>query len=89
MLIGPNIEWEMLAPGSHFAMVSRIQTMTPATSENLDRFLNEYHRAGNYYLVPGHIDRVKHYRVLPQIWQFSIRTSTCDQRGRFRKTTPM
>ncbi len=56
LLVGPNIEWETLAPRSHFAMVSRILTMTPATSGNLDRFLKDYQHAGNYYLVPGHIE---------------------------------
>ena len=56
LLVGPNIDWGALAPASHFAMVSRIQTMNPATSENLDRFLSDYRRAGSYYLVPGHVE---------------------------------
>jgi hypothetical protein len=64
LLVGPNIEWEVLAQASHFAMVSRIQTMTPATSENLDRFLSHYRRAGSYYLVPGHVEPG---RTLPSI----------------------
>ncbi len=55
MIIGANIDWNNVRPGSHFVGVSRILTVTPPTSVNLDRFLGKYRMDGAFLLVPGHV----------------------------------
>lgn len=35
-----------------FVSISRLNTMEPTSSQNLDRFLEDYNRAGCYFLVP-------------------------------------
>lgn len=55
IIVGPKIDWEGCLEGSHFAIVSRVLTMTPSTSANLDRFLNKYRRNNAYFLAPGSV----------------------------------
>lgn len=40
-------------PGQLTSIAARIQTMTPATDENVERFLQAYGRFGAYWLVPA------------------------------------
>lgn len=42
-----------MGPRRHFALVCRMQTMTPVDSSNLDRFLYSFEKAGRYWLSPG------------------------------------
>ena len=53
LIVAPSIEWGNQSRGSHFAIVSRTHTMTPATSANLDRFLSKYRKDQAYFLAPG------------------------------------
>jgi hypothetical protein len=55
LIVGPNIDWGGHLGGSHIAIVSRIHTMTPLTSTNLDRFLNKYRKDRAYFLAPGYL----------------------------------
>jgi hypothetical protein len=56
VIIGPNLDWDALPRSSRIVGVSRINTMTPSSSTNLDRFLNKYRGDGIFFLVPGHIE---------------------------------
>src|ERR1035438_2119962 len=56
LIIGPNIEWEAQPRGSHVVMVSRILTLEPSTSTNLDRFLTKYRKDGTYFFTPAHLE---------------------------------
>lgn len=42
------------ASGAHFVMISRINTMEPPDSRNLNFFLKEFKRIGKYILLPAH-----------------------------------
>jgi hypothetical protein len=55
VVIGSNIDRDSLPEGA-IVVVSRVNTMTPDTSTNLDRFLNRYGRDGGYLLVPGYVE---------------------------------
>jgi len=57
IVIGSNLDWNSLPEGAHVVTVTRIQTMTPDTSANLDRFLSKYRRDGAYFLAPGHVEQ--------------------------------
>ncbi len=54
VLIGTNLERHTLPPGSHFVTVSRVHSLTPLSSTNLDRFLASYAQRGTFFLAPGH-----------------------------------
>jgi hypothetical protein len=56
MIIGPHLDWDAVPQGSRIVGVSRLQTMTPSTSANLDRFLNKYRKDGKFYFAPGHVE---------------------------------
>ena len=55
MIIGSNDGWKPLTLGSHVLMISRVLTVTPTSTENLDRFLEKYRETGYYVLAPGHV----------------------------------
>ncbi len=57
--IGTNIEAQKKKSGGtrYFASVTRSHTMTPATTENLERFKKEYQKYGCYWLAVGACDR--------------------------------
>ena len=56
LLIGPTIDWGAQQRGAHFVVVSRINTMKPATPINLDRFLTKYRKDGAYFFAPGYVE---------------------------------
>lgn len=51
--IGPSFRPGSGEAGKAFYSVSRIQRMTPQTSESLDRFLGSYSSVGGYVLTPA------------------------------------
>lgn len=51
--ITSNVSAGMLDPSRAFTMTSRSKEMTPANSENLDRFLKAYAHFGVYAIIPG------------------------------------
>jgi hypothetical protein len=51
--VGPNLDLTPIDETTTFEFVSRINHMTPITSENLERFLAEYRRHGRYVLIPA------------------------------------
>ncbi len=51
--ITSNVSADMRDPSRAFTMASRSKEMTPAHSENLDRFLKAYVRFGVYAIIPG------------------------------------
>ncbi len=53
--IGANPDLSALKPGAQAVMVSRIQTMHPKDSTNLDLFLARYRRKGSYVLMPAEL----------------------------------
>jgi hypothetical protein len=53
VVVGSNITDENLSPDKLVIMVSRINTMYPASDENLSRFLKAYARIGAYFLMPA------------------------------------
>jgi len=54
VVIGSNPNIGFSAPKVRFAaFMSRINTMEPSTSENLDRFLDSYNLLHEYYFAPG------------------------------------
>jgi hypothetical protein len=55
MIVGSNDGWKTLTSGSHVVMISRVLTVTPTSTENLDRFLGRYKETGKYLLAPGHV----------------------------------
>jgi hypothetical protein len=57
IVVGSNLDWDSLPEGAHVVMLTRIHTMTPDTSANLDRFLSKYRRDGAYFLAPGHVEQ--------------------------------
>ena len=54
VVIGPNINLVMtdVRSGNTFSMVSRINRMTPATSENLTNFLKVFNKFNAFFLMP-------------------------------------
>lgn len=63
VLIGPNITGEVAPETKLFVSVSRINRMTPETGTNLDRFLADYRRCGEYLLVPARMDDPPHLEM--------------------------
>ncbi len=54
VVVGSNIPLDNLSPDKLVIMVSRINTMYPASDATLARFLSAYERIGAYYLMPAH-----------------------------------
>jgi hypothetical protein len=57
IILGPNIDHitEDLRRGDTVSMVSRINRMTPTTSENLTNFLKTFDKVGAFYLMPAQL----------------------------------
>lgn len=57
VLIGANPDWSETADqkGSQLILMSRINTMNPTDSKNLDRFLAAFNRMGFYLFTPGYV----------------------------------
>jgi hypothetical protein len=56
VVIGSNFERAELGKQDFFAVMSRIQTMTPDSGENLGSFLEAYHQFNAYILAPAVVD---------------------------------
>jgi hypothetical protein len=56
--ITSNVSVEALDQSRVFTMATRSKEMTPANSENLDRFLNGFARFGVYAIIPGFMSTV-------------------------------
>jgi len=54
VIVGANADWNILPKGSHFVMVSRVLTVTPSASANLDRFLSKYRKDGAFFITAGY-----------------------------------
>jgi len=67
VILGTNPDWTTIAPTSHFVLVDRINTMNPATSANLDRFLETYSAQKRYVLVPGEAEPSGIGRIAPTL----------------------
>lgn len=54
VIVGPNIDRIERMPGTSktFALVSRVNWMSPETTKNLDGFLTEFDKYGAFYLMP-------------------------------------
>ena len=65
VVVGTNIN-PSEESGSIVVTVARHQTMTPATTENLDRFLKSIEQSGQYLLAPAHMVSETNYP--PQGW---------------------
>lgn len=85
VIIGPNADSLPLDGAKTFEFVSRIQVMTPSSSENLNRFLAEYNRHGRYLLAPAHLPRMndmpkpmmefalgKYHLTVREAWEIGI-----------------
>jgi hypothetical protein len=59
VVVGPNADNIPTDATTLFEFISRIQTMTPSSSENLDRFLAEFERHGRFLLAPAHLPTLK------------------------------
>lgn len=57
--VGPSLDLRQGGPGTVFAYVARYNRMYPSNSDNLDRFLTEYHRLGTVKLAPFHLPSFK------------------------------
>lgn len=57
VIVGPNIDHvtEDFRSGDTFSMVSRINRMTPATSENLTNFLKVFSKFDAFFLMPAQL----------------------------------
>lgn len=53
--VGPSLNLSQGGPGIVFSYVARYNRMYPSNSDNLDRFLTEYHRLGTAQLAPFHL----------------------------------
>lgn len=53
--VGPSLDLRQGGPVTVFAYVARYNRMYPSNSDNLDRFLTEYHRLGTAQLAPFHL----------------------------------
>lgn len=56
VMVGPNLEEAELEKGDTCFAVSRVQQMTPETSDNLDSFLQAYRDVGAYFVAPAVVD---------------------------------
>ena len=83
--IGPNPELIPINETTVFGFLSRINQMTPTTSENLERFLAEYRRHGRYLLAAAHLrthetppelirDLLigKHHLIIREAWEIGM-----------------
>lgn len=59
VVVGPNIDLITadIRSGSTISMVSRINRMTPATSENLTNFLKAFNEFDAFFLIPAQLPR--------------------------------
>jgi hypothetical protein len=59
VVVGPNIDLITadVRSGSTVSMVSRINRMTPATSENLTNFLKAFNEFDAFFLMPAQLPR--------------------------------
>lgn len=55
VVVGPNVDNIPRDATTLFEFVSRIQVMTPSSSENLERFLAELEWHGRFLLAPAHL----------------------------------
>jgi hypothetical protein len=70
-------------------MVSRIHTMEPQSSENLDRFLQSYVAAGSFILAPGILDTKRGPRIgHPQLIKRTIHVRDAWEIGRHDPDVP-
>ncbi len=82
--IGPNLNRVKDSEVKTFVTVSRINRMEPTSSVNLDRFLADYHRYGEYFLIPAqigsagappipnyHLYLIKHQLEIRAAWQIA------------------
>ncbi len=53
VVIGSNVEQAKLERSAAFFAVSRVHTMTPESSQNLDSFLQAYRDVGAYFVAPA------------------------------------
>jgi hypothetical protein len=56
ILVGSNTDTLTPRPGGFVITSTRCQTLTPDTTENLDRFLARYERTQKYVLMPAIVD---------------------------------
>ena len=61
VVIGSNIEQANVGKSDAFFAVSRIHTMTPDSSQNLDSFLHAYGHFGAYFVAPAVVDSSGQY----------------------------
>ncbi len=54
VIVGTNVDWNAIKPGGHLATVSRLCTMTPDSSLNLDQFVHKYQEVRGFWLAPGY-----------------------------------
>jgi hypothetical protein len=55
VMVGQNPNNVPLSEGNIVGFVSRINRMSPKTTQNLDLFLDDYARHGRYVLLPAHL----------------------------------
>lgn len=57
VIVGPNVDQITANPraGGTISLVSRINRMTPTTSQNLTNFLKVFHRFGAFFLMPAQL----------------------------------
>jgi hypothetical protein len=86
VILGTNPDWTTVPPGSELVLVYRINTMTPATSSNLDRFLERYKAQKKYMLVPGEAEPSGIGRIVPRLGilkhELLVRPGLADRRTR-------
>ncbi len=61
VVIGSNLERADRGKGDFVAMMSRIHTVTPKTSQNLDAFLEAYRNVGAYFVAAAVVDSSGRY----------------------------
>ena len=59
VMVGPNLAKVAIKAGGIVGAVSRINRMYPESTANLDGFLADYARHGNYVLIPAHFPDLK------------------------------
>jgi hypothetical protein len=82
VVVGPNMDTISLKSGDMFELVSRINILQPATSQNLNAFLAEYNRHGRFLFAPAHfptrestpdpmmeLSLAKYHLVVREAWQ--------------------
>lgn len=67
VIVGPNVDRIERLPGTSktFALVSRVNWMSPETTKNLDGFLKEFDKYGGFYLMP--VKRPDKHSEVPDI----------------------